>query len=112
MEGASLKQEITDQFNELQKLTSSSVKIPDEFYDPLTGEIMKDPITLPETNNVVDRSTLENPLYFPINERGELKNPYNTKDYLRTAFKPDEVLRDRINEFFKQNPELKGDGEG
>lgn len=46
---------------------------PEEFIDPLTFMLMSDPVRLPETNQVVDRSTIIRSLLdVPI-------NPYNRK---------------------------------
>ena len=59
---------------------------PDEFLDPLTYTLMSDPVRLPETNQVVDRSTIVRSLLdVPI-------NPYNRKPLQEKDLIPGSIL--------------------
>ena len=58
-------------------------EVPEEFMDPLMAEIMKDPVILPSSRTVMDRSTIRSHLLSDPND------PYN-----RMPLKIEEVLPD------------------
>ena len=50
-------------------------ELPEHFFDPLTSEVMKDPVKLPSSGKIVDRITIKKHL---LNDKSD---PYN-RDYL------------------------------
>jgi hypothetical protein len=63
---------------------------PEEFGDPLTMEIMRDPVTLPTSDTVVDRSTIvQHLLNTPI-------DPFNRKPLTMDQVVPNTELKAKI----------------
>ena len=70
--------------------------IPDEFLDPLMGEIMKDPVLLPTSGNIVDRITIMKHLL------SDTTDPYNRKPLTKEMLVPQTELKERIEQFFEE----------
>lgn len=70
--------------------------VPDEFLDPITAEIMRDPVMLP-SNNIVDRSTIVTHL---LSDRTD---PFNRQALTMDMVQPVEELRVRIEDFLRGN---------
>ena len=70
--------------------------VPDEFLDDWTGELMKDPVTLPTSGVTLERSSIERHL-----AGTEQIDPYNRKPLTVEELRPNDELRERI-EAFKQ----------
>ena len=82
-----------DVYMEEQGLEEKLGEIPEEFQDPLMQVLMRDPVLLPASKTIVDRSTIARHL---------LSDP--TDPFTRTPLKmeevvPDTQLKQRINEF-------------
>ncbi|XP_011405143.2 PREDICTED: ubiquitin conjugation factor E4 A-like [Amphimedon queenslandica] len=70
-----------------EKLTSDA---PDEFLDPLMGTIMNDPVTLPTSGNVVDRTVIMRHLLSDQND------PFNRHPLTVEMLQPNDELRQKI----------------
>lgn len=70
--------------------------IPDEFMDPLTYEIMKDPVLLPSSKTVVDRLTVMKHLL------SDPTDPFNRSHLTKEMLIPQPELKQRIDEFFAE----------
>ena len=70
--------------------------IPDEFLDPLMGDIMKDPVLLPTSGNIVDRITIMKHLL------SDNTDPYNRKPLTKEDLVPQTELKERIEQFFEE----------
>lgn len=68
---------------------------PEEFLDPLTNEIMKDPVRLPSSGTIMDRVTIRKHL---LNDKSD---PYNRDPLLEEMLVPLPELKQRIEEYFK-----------
>ncbi|EIM85743.1 uncharacterized protein STEHIDRAFT_59114 [Stereum hirsutum FP-91666 SS1] len=76
--------------------------VPDEFLDPLMYTVMKDPVILPSSRTVIDRSTIKSHLL------SDSKDPFNRQPLKIEDVVPDDALRTRIQEFLiaRRNPAL------
>ena len=82
------------------------VEIPDEFLDPLTYELMEDPVTLPASDMVVDRRTIIRQLLSdPVDPW--TKTPLTEEDCV-----PATELKARIQEFVSQANSTSGAATG
>jgi len=75
--------------------------IPDEFLDPITAEVMKDPVRLPSSQVIVDRLTIIKHLL------SDDTDPFNRSKLTKEMLEPQPDLKQRIEEFFfekKKNP--------
>lgn len=82
---------------------SSIIKLPDEFIDDLTHEVMRMPIRLP-SNKTVDKTTLDRYLKeLELNQKPD-QDPFTCKPF-DAKYKPiiDEQLKSRIDKFFLDN---------
>ncbi|KAI0300378.1 ubiquitin elongating factor core-domain-containing protein [Russula brevipes] len=68
-------------------------EIPDEFLDPLMCTIMRDPVILPISRAVLDRSTIKSHLL------SDAKDPFNRKPLTIEDVIPDTELKERIEAF-------------
>jgi len=68
-------------------------EIPDEFLDPLMCTIMRDPVILPTSRAVLDRSTIKSHLL------SDAKDPFNRKPLTIEDVIPDTELKERIEAF-------------
>jgi len=70
--------------------------IPDEFLDPIMGEIMKDPVLLPSSQMVVDRLTIIKHLL------SDDTDPFNRSKLTKEMLEPQPDLKQKIEEFFAE----------
>jgi hypothetical protein len=71
-------------------------EIPEEFMDPLLGDIMQDPVLLPTSGNIVERlSITKHLLNDPI-------DPYNRKPLTKEMLIPQTELKEKIEKFFAE----------
>ncbi|KAF9644135.1 hypothetical protein BDM02DRAFT_3272627 [Thelephora ganbajun] len=68
-------------------------EVPDEFLDALLYTVMKDPVTLPSSRAVVDRSTIKSHLL------SDSKDPFNRAPLTIEEVIPNTELKARIDEF-------------
>jgi ubiquitin conjugation factor E4 B len=73
-----------------QDLDSLTNDAPEEFLDPLLCTIMKDPVLLPTSNNIVDRATIEQQLL------NDPLDPFNRKPLTPKMLEPATDLKQRI----------------
>ena len=66
---------------------------PEEFIDPITAEIMNDPVILPSSKVVLDRTTIETQL---INDPVD---PYNRSPLTKEELIPNDELKKKIDEY-------------
>lgn len=76
-----------------KKETISYDDAPEEFVDPITAELMNDPVILPSSKVVVDRTTIETQL---INDPVD---PYNRSPLKKEDLIPNEELKKKIEEY-------------
>ena len=79
------------------KYTQKEKKIPSNFLDPITNELMIEPLIL--GNIRIDRSTIEKLKKHP--ETGLYKCPFTRKYFDINTLIVDEVLKEKINKFNK-----------
>ncbi|KAI8994147.1 ubiquitin conjugation factor E4 [Trametes punicea] len=70
--------------------------IPEEFLDPLMYTLMRDPVTLPSSRVVVDRSTIKSHLL------SDTKDPFNRMPLSMEAVIPNVELKQRIDAFLAE----------
>ncbi|KAI0333659.1 ubiquitin conjugation factor E4 [Cubamyces sp. BRFM 1775] len=70
--------------------------IPDEFLDPLMYTLMRDPVTLPSSKVVVDRSTIKSHLL------SDSKDPFNRMPLSMEDVVPNVELKQRIDAFLAE----------
>ncbi|KAI9573523.1 ubiquitin elongating factor core-domain-containing protein [Boletus coccyginus] len=68
-------------------------EIPDEFLDPLMFTLMRDPVILPSSRTVIDRSTIKSHLL------SDAKDPFNRVPLTISEVVPDSELKARIDAF-------------
>ncbi|KAF7365174.1 U-box domain-containing protein [Mycena venus] len=68
-------------------------EVPDEFLDPLMFTVMRDPVLLPSSRTVVDRSTIKSHLL------SDAKDPFNRVPLTIEEVIPDIALKARIDAF-------------
>jgi len=78
------------------KFISEITDIPDEFLDPILGEIMRDPVLLPTSNVIVDRLTITKHLL------SDDTDPFNRAKLTKEMLIPQPELKKRIEEFFAE----------
>jgi ubiquitin conjugation factor E4 B len=69
---------------------------PDEFLDPLMCTFMKDPVLLPTSGTIIDRSTITQHLL------NDPHDPFNRKELSIDMVQPATELKDRMNAWIKQ----------
>lgn len=82
-------------------LETDSLQYPDEFLDPLTFDVMKDPVRLTTSNVVVDRST------FNLILASDGIDPFNRKAMDATSIVEEKELKNSINEYKEKNKDIK-----
>ncbi|KNC84865.1 hypothetical protein SARC_02925 [Sphaeroforma arctica JP610] len=70
-------------------------EIPDEYLDPIMCTLMKDPVILPTSKNVCDRSIITTHLLT------EQKDPFNRMPLTEDMLQPDDSLREQIQAWIK-----------
>ncbi|KAJ7863060.1 ubiquitin elongating factor core-domain-containing protein [Mycena olivaceomarginata] len=68
-------------------------EVPDEFLDPLMFTVMRDPVLLPSSRTVIDRSTIKSHLL------SDAKDPFNRVPLTIDEVIPDTALKARIEAF-------------
>ncbi|KAJ7175910.1 ubiquitin elongating factor core-domain-containing protein [Mycena filopes] len=68
-------------------------EVPDEFLDPLMFTVMRDPVRLPSSNAILDRSTIKSHLL------SDAKDPFNRVALTIEEVIPDTALKARIDAF-------------
>jgi len=68
-------------------------EIPDEFSDPLMATVMRDPVMLPSSKTIIDRSTIKSHLL------SDSKDPFNRAPLAIEDVIPQPELKARIQEF-------------
>jgi ubiquitin conjugation factor E4 B len=68
-------------------------EIPDEFLDPLMFTVMRDPVILPTSRTIIDRSTIKSHLL------SDAKDPFNRTPMTIEEVTPDTELKARIEAF-------------
>eukprot|EP00002_Diphylleia_rotans_P015175 TRINITY_DN2939_c0_g1_i3.p1 TRINITY_DN2939_c0_g1~~TRINITY_DN2939_c0_g1_i3.p1 ORF type:complete len:928 (+),score=199.42 TRINITY_DN2939_c0_g1_i3:675-3458(+) len=68
-------------------------EVPDDFCDPITAVLMKDPVILPTSGQTMDRSTIETHL------RNDEKDPFNRKHLTADMLQPNVELKKQIDEW-------------
>lgn len=76
---------------------NSAPDIPEEFLDPITTELMTDPVILPESQVTLDRSTVERHLMTSTTD------PFSRTDLSMEACQPDRELAGRIQAWVLQS---------
>ncbi|KAI0823925.1 ubiquitin conjugation factor E4 [Trametes gibbosa] len=71
-------------------------EIPDEFLDPLMYTLMRDPVTLPSSRAVLDRSTIKSHLL------SDAKDPFNRMPLKLEDVVPNVELKQRIDAFMSE----------
>jgi len=71
-------------------------EIPDEFLDPLMATIMRDPVTLPSSRVVIDRSTIKSHLL------SDSKDPFNRVPLVVEDVIPNVELKAQIDAFIAE----------
>lgn len=74
---------------------------PDEFLDPLMCTFMKDPVLLPTSDTIIDRSTITQHLL------NDPHDPFNRKELSIDMVVPATELKDRMSEWLSQKREEK-----
>jgi len=69
---------------------------PDEFKDPIMDTFMKDPVLLPTSDTIVDRSTITQHLL------NDPHDPFNRKDLTMDMVQPATELKDRMTKYIKE----------
>jgi len=90
-------QEKIDEDNFIKELKD----IPDEFYDPITSDIMKDPVLLPSSKVIIDRLTIMKHLLSDEND------PFNRSKLTKDMLIEQPELKQKILDFFKEKRELR-----
>lgn len=81
-------------------------EVPDEFLDPLMCHLMRDPVTLPSSRAVVDRSTIKSHLL------SDAKDPFNRVPLTIEEVTPDTELKERIEAFLVERRKSRNAGLG
>ena len=77
--------------------------IPEEFIDPIMNVIMKDPVLLPSSHTVVDRTTILKHLLV------DSTDPFNRSDLNKDMLVPQAELKNKIETFFNQKRKEKSE---
>jgi hypothetical protein len=72
------------------------VGAPDEFLDPLMCTFMKDPVLLPTSDTIIDRSTITQHLL------NDPHDPFNRKDLTIDMVVPATELKERMREWMEE----------
>ncbi|KAK0464249.1 ubiquitin conjugation factor E4 [Desarmillaria tabescens] len=76
--------------------------VPDEFLDPLMYTVMRDPVILPSSRTIVDRSTIKSHLL------SDSKDPFNRVALSIEDVEPDTALKARIDAFLAERRKKTG----
>ncbi|GBG33867.1 Ubiquitin conjugation factor E4 A [Hondaea fermentalgiana] len=104
----SLPQDVLDSFDAMNKSAQAEAKriadaeadlgeAPEEFLDPIMQEVMEDPVLLPTSNAIVDRSVIEQHLL------NDPKDPFNRMPLSQDMLEPQPELKARIEAWRRGN---------
>jgi len=88
------------QYVKINKTEVDYGEIPDEFRDPLMDTLMRDPVLLPTSNNIMDRSVILRHLL------NSATDPFNRQELKESMLQPVPDLRKKIDEWMKEKEKL------
>ncbi|KAG7088410.1 hypothetical protein E1B28_012407 [Marasmius oreades] len=91
--------QLVEEAKELLETEEDLGEIPDEFLDPLMATVMRDPVILPSSRAIVDRSTIKSHLL------SDTKDPFNRAPLSIEQVIPDTALKEKIEAFIAQRKE-------
>ncbi|CAM9955066.1 unnamed protein product, partial [Ectocarpus sp. 12 AP-2014] len=77
-------------------------EVPDEFLDPVLCHVMRDPVLLPTSGTILDRSTIVQHLL------NDSMDPFNRQPLTEDMVEPQTELRERIEEFLARRGSQSG----
>lgn len=92
----SLVMELDERKQKIHDIEEKIGEVPEEFMDPIINIIMKDPVKLPSSGVVVDRSTIEKHLL------SDQSDPFNRLPLKNEELIPQEELKNKIQDFIKE----------
>ena len=93
---SSLPAKIEDISKSIEDDEALTIDAPDEFLDPLMCTFMKDPVLLPTSGNVIDRSTITQHLL------NDPHDPFNRKELSIDMIEPATELKERMSAWLAQ----------
>lgn len=93
---SSLPAKIEDISKSIEDDEALTIDAPDEFLDPLMCTFMKDPVLLPTSGNVIDRSTITQHLL------NDPHDPFNRKELSIDMIEPATELKERMSTWLAQ----------
>lgn len=93
---SSLPAKIKDISKSIEDDEALTIDAPDEFLDPLMCTFMKDPVLLPTSGNVIDRSTITQHLL------NDPHDPFNRKELSIDMIEPATELKERMSAWLAQ----------
>lgn len=90
--------ELADRVNEFaqQDEEDDLIDPPEEFLDPITNTLMTDPVILPTSSKIVDRSTICRHLL------SDQTDPFNRSPLTLDMLKPHDELRTKIHDWMAE----------
>uniref|UniRef100_A0A0K2VHY9 Ubiquitin conjugation factor E4 A n=1 Tax=Lepeophtheirus salmonis TaxID=72036 RepID=A0A0K2VHY9_LEPSM len=85
--------------NEKREEEELFANAPDEYLDPIMSILMRDPVTLPDSGQIVDRSTIARHLL------SDQSDPFNRMPLSMDRILPNEALKEEIHEWMKKQKE-------
>ena len=85
-----------DDDDDMDELTAEAEKTHEEFVDPLTSELMVDPVMLPNSKYIVDRKTIKQQL------QNDSCDPFNRSPLTIEEVIPQDDLREQIEDFIAE----------
>merc|ERR1712232_372101 len=98
---SSLPAKIEDISKSIEDDEALTIDAPDEFLDPLMCTFMKDPVLLPTSGNVIDRSTITQHLL------NDPHDPFNRKELSIDSVVPATELKERMTAWLAAKREKK-----
>lgn len=96
---ASLPEKINSAMRNVKDDEALLVDAPDEFLDPLMCTFMKDPVLLPTSDTVIDRSTITQHLL------NDPHDPFNRKDLSVDMIQPAVELKQKMDKWLAEKRE-------
>eukprot|EP00092_Neocalanus_flemingeri_P031431 GFUD01034137.1.p1 GENE.GFUD01034137.1~~GFUD01034137.1.p1 ORF type:complete len:1600 (-),score=340.09 GFUD01034137.1:699-5498(-) len=91
-----LAMSVKEEANKTDTEADITTEAPDEFLDPIMSTLMKEPVILPSSGKVVDRSTIAKHLL------SDETDPFNRQPLTMDMVKPDLVLKAKIQKWIKE----------
>lgn len=92
---ASLPDRVASMSDSIEQDEALLTDAPEEFLDPLMCTFMKDPVFLPTSGNIIDRSTITQHLL------NDPHDPFNRKDLTIDMVEPATDLKDKMNRWIE-----------